>query len=559
VSYDTSASGDKLTGQFSSAFDTPFSIVVWAKRAPTDWNNTSDEHFVQLNDDETDNGDAHSVHTRAVADNVAARSWTPGGTARNAEYNFADGTYDDTWVCIIGVWVSDTDRRIYIENSSNVGTNTEDDSSSALVDYIAVGGSTHSNFQQLDGLLAEVAIFDKALSTAEIDALQTASETGPPPNSVAPTDCIGYWPMKIDQSTHADQSGNGGPTLTVQSSAPWSSDHPTIVTGTINTRTLTDVTNVSDPADIATLTKERASNSNVDLLADAIFLHVAHARLMQENLSLNDQYVIEQNLQRALANTVSMDEALAILRKSFREVSEIVSLDDALISKNIYGRIQSDLISFTDTDRQSIARQQRLVDEINATDFFQKTVTVGLGQKIFAVLLDQLVVIDNVVPVKLGTIVRQVTDTIAVDEFIALSYFRQRLLAEGVSIEDATLVSRRRNQIDASDSIGVTDANDNVKRRARELSDNTLALVDNLATEVIKHRTLFINLEIDEGDVEIIDFNYIDVTDNVIAVRAARHNSETLSDSIGVIDFIDKETGTLKQPAVCIDHGIEAQ
>jgi hypothetical protein len=76
------------------------------------------------------------------------------------------------------------------------------------------------------------------------------AETGVPPNSIAPNDCIGYWPLDTDQANHADQSGNGGPTLAVQSDAPFSSDHPTIQSiqfGEIFNRVLKENTVITDP------------------------------------------------------------------------------------------------------------------------------------------------------------------------------------------------------------------------------------------------------------------------------------------------------------------------
>ena len=326
MSYDTSASGDKLTGQFSTAFDEPFSIVVWSKRAPTDWSNAASEFFVNLNDDEADLNDGHGIHTLGTPDNVSARSWTPGGSARNANYAFADGTYDDTWVCIIGVWTNDTDRKIYIENSSQVGTNTEDDASSALVEYIAVGGAVHLDFNQLDGLCAEVAIFDKALSTAEIDALQTAAETGPPPNSVAPSSCIGYWSLDTDQATHADQSGNGGPTLTVQSSAPYSADHPTIAGGVFPAGLTTE----TSTAFAVGLAKDKAVGLAEEIDSSLIVVPAGLGAPVALSVEVDTALVVIANLGSGLGVITEADSSLTATPMKEFDAVKGVGTDEAL-------------------------------------------------------------------------------------------------------------------------------------------------------------------------------------------------------------------------------------
>jgi hypothetical protein len=51
----------------------------------------------------------------------------------------------------------------------------------------------------------------------------------------------------------------------------------------------------------------------------------------------------------------------------------------------------------------------------------------------------------------------------------------------------------------------------------------------------------------------------VSVTDDMIVTRAARLNSAVIADTISLVDFIDKETGTLLPISVCIDHGIEVQ
>ena len=239
MSYDTSAANDKLTGTFGASFTYPFTIVAWTKKSASEWADTSDDKLVMINEDTADINSGHALINRGVADNVAAATYRESDGGRFiAEESFTDGTYDDTWVVVVGIFAASNDRKVYIENSTNEGLNTSNITTNNVIE-IAVGGTTQSGFQQWNGLVAEVAVFDKELSGAEINALQTTTDaepgnsSGPPPNTVAPANCIGYWSLSTDQATHADESGNGGPTLTVESSAAFDSDHPTIVTGGI--------------------------------------------------------------------------------------------------------------------------------------------------------------------------------------------------------------------------------------------------------------------------------------------------------------------------------------
>jgi hypothetical protein len=228
MSYDTSANSDKITGSFSSPLTYPFSIVAWTKKTAAQWADTTDDKLVHMQDEGASGlNHTHGIINKGVADNVSAASWNASAARVQADEPFTDGTYDSKWVCVIGIWAAADDRRIYIEEYANEGLGTSSTSAN-LPDNIAVGGAVSSSFQQWNGLVAEVAVFDKALTESEINALQTSEGAGPPPNSVASSNCIGYWSLDTDQGTHSDESGNGGPTLTVESSAPFSSDHPTI-------------------------------------------------------------------------------------------------------------------------------------------------------------------------------------------------------------------------------------------------------------------------------------------------------------------------------------------
>lgn len=335
--------------------------------------------------------------------------------------------------------------------------------------------------------------------------------------------------------------------------------------GEVINRVLTETTVITDPVPGSLLKKERAANSNVDLLVDAMFLYTAHARLVQDNFSVGDQYVIGQNLDRALSEAVSVEDALAIFHRSFREISEVISLDDALLAKNIYGRVQADLLSLVDTSRQSITRSQLLPDGFAPTDLFQKVVTIGEVSQTFVVLLDDLVFVDDVVPIKKGNLVRQQTDTISVDEFIALSTLRQSLFVETLLVEDSLAFGRTKNQLDANDSLVVTDNDASFKKRNRSVVDGFADTQDNLIQQIIRGHALLDDVQMTDSIAvksfrlfDVILADDIDIADDIEFQKTGIVKKQ-LSDALLLTDSDWFETGSTLQPSVEIQHGIEAQ
>ena len=231
MSYDFAGSDRWIGGpgdEFSSTFDVPLSLVCWVKCTAAQWANTSKDWCLYFGDDFTGNNNsiilAKSVGT---ADEVTISARTT--SDNNASETHPDGTYDDTWVMIAGVFTSDTLRDVYVEDAANTGQATGERIIGAVLDSIKIGGDADGG-NNFAGLIAHPAIFDVALTTANIDDLQTAAETGIRPNTVDSANCIAYYPLTVDQSTHADQSGNSGPTLTVNN-AVFSSDNPIVPSG----------------------------------------------------------------------------------------------------------------------------------------------------------------------------------------------------------------------------------------------------------------------------------------------------------------------------------------
>ena len=233
ASYDGFATSVGLRGTFSSTYTYPFTLVAWVNCSATGWADTTNDTLVDWNDGIISDADsAMLLKGGGAADQVKARAQdtNTSGTGQ-AVQTFTDGTYDGLWVPVVARYTSAIDRHACIESSSNCTQNTTSRAITAL-DVLSVG-----NDATLVGLwlqncqIAEVAVFDVALTNGEIDNLQSSSETGPTPCSVRSGDCIGYWSLDTDQATHADEGPNSGPSLSEIGAVTFNADHPTITSG----------------------------------------------------------------------------------------------------------------------------------------------------------------------------------------------------------------------------------------------------------------------------------------------------------------------------------------
>lgn len=226
MSYLFNSSNENLDGTFSSGFNVPISIVCWIKVGAASWAETNKDWIVIFSDNFTDSNNSVVLSKTIGNPDEVIASTRDASSDSNAQEQHPDGTYDDTWVMIAGVFTSTVLRDVYVEDSANTGQATAEKILVNPLDSLRICGQM-SGFNFMTGRIAEPAIFDVALTTAMIDDLQTGAQQGIRPNLVDPTNCIGYWRLKKNQASHPDESGNGGPTLTVNG-ATWSDQHPQI-------------------------------------------------------------------------------------------------------------------------------------------------------------------------------------------------------------------------------------------------------------------------------------------------------------------------------------------
>lgn len=128
-----------------------------------------------------------------------------------------------TWTLITAVFESTTSRHIY-KNGGGKVTGTTTVSGSFTPDRTGMAAIVRAAASSLSTLeLAHVAVWNKALSDAEVASLYVSSETGIYPNEVASGNCVAYWPLEgttdpePDDVASFDMTLSGGPT---QSTGP---------------------------------------------------------------------------------------------------------------------------------------------------------------------------------------------------------------------------------------------------------------------------------------------------------------------------------------------------
>ena len=193
-------------------------------------------------------------------------------------------------------------------------------------------------------------------------------------------------------------------------------------------------------------------------VAEFVFLHAAFGRIVAENFSVNDSLLIMQDLDRVLEETVQITDAIVLVHEFFRQTVDVLATSDGF--------------------QKQIVRDGDIVSD--------------------KVLSEDIQILDSRIVTVSGIHVRQLTDTISINEMVEL--LNTKVKDEALTILDASDLIRYMNRV----------------------------LIDD-----------------------------IDVVDDRIVGRGALTSTRTLTDSISLIDLIDIEFTSGKSRAGKILHGIE--
>jgi hypothetical protein len=240
VSYLFDATTEKMTGQFTTALDctaaggdgNSVTVAMFFKMANHPASG-SKYYFTLANNTSTAVSCVSLAHSATDDRWVVIIEDTASSSAGSPGYTDTGGTFDGLWVGWVGQLITETDRNIYVKDIGNV-INDGDSSVIDTMTHITVndspvrGGSGGNDAHNI----AEVAIWDTALSTADI----TSYLSGIAASGINPTRLRGYWPLDTDRDTEQtilneglDSTGD----LTFVGVPTYSADHPTITSGSI--------------------------------------------------------------------------------------------------------------------------------------------------------------------------------------------------------------------------------------------------------------------------------------------------------------------------------------
>lgn len=224
MSYAFDGSNDTMSGTFASTYADPITLAMFIKVAAHPL--ATDTIFTLGNSNSVDS-DNYQLRTNTTDNQWRASTVTSTPAFINAVVTV---DIDGVWAGYVGVFTNGSLRDIYVQAIGNTNQNTTA-ASPAITDalqFIRVGENMAGTNDFGPGNLAELAIWNAALTTQEItDYLAGRSAT-----EIAPSNLIGYWPLSASNATQANEGIDAGGDLTV-TGATFDADHPTITFSTV--------------------------------------------------------------------------------------------------------------------------------------------------------------------------------------------------------------------------------------------------------------------------------------------------------------------------------------
>jgi hypothetical protein len=223
ASYTFDGTNDQLKGVLATQRADPLTLACWVKSTP----DGTQDVFLQIGVGSSGN-DTYSIRTSSAAQQYRVTSIDNAAGASQAQIS---GNYDATWVALVGVITSDSSRTAYLDEPNVTAVNnTATRTVANTLDDISIGEGL-DDAGDVNGLIAECAIWVGVLESAEIQAY---SEGTAAPFVADTEELIGYWPMATDTGgTVANQGSDTGGDLTASGNAAFNADHPTITGGSV--------------------------------------------------------------------------------------------------------------------------------------------------------------------------------------------------------------------------------------------------------------------------------------------------------------------------------------
>ena len=195
---------------------TPCTMACWFKKT-TDQASTA--YLISINESAATNAELALRITTSPHNLVA----TARASGSSVVVNSSSGTSADVWYHGAAVFASSTSRTVYLNATGNSAT---DGANATGLGIVTVGSNNRASSPgaYFDGAMAHVAIWNVALSSAEIAQLYN-SGIGLDPRSVRPDKLAAYWPLL---NNDGDQDYWGNFHLTA-SGSPTYAQHPPVL------------------------------------------------------------------------------------------------------------------------------------------------------------------------------------------------------------------------------------------------------------------------------------------------------------------------------------------
>ena len=197
----TRTSSMSLTGTNPISGATPLTMACWTNLVSI---GSPDQLVMGLFNNGVNNLNAQVIVYNNTGNTFDARTYD-GSSNSSSNGAFA---VQNVWVHVAAVFAAANSRTIYVNGSSG-GANTTSRTPTGI-NSVAIGGAIDSTPDRyLGGKVMEAAIWDAALTAAEI--LELALAMAPP--AVRPGNLVSYWPLHGNNSPEPDLVGGFNLTL----------------------------------------------------------------------------------------------------------------------------------------------------------------------------------------------------------------------------------------------------------------------------------------------------------------------------------------------------------
>lgn len=215
MSYSFDGVNDTMTGAFTSTYADPVTLACFIK--VTD--HLVNDALVGLGNSNSTVNDSYQLRSTGTDNQWGAVSIGAAGSTSTATNVL---NIDGVWAGIVGKFSGDALRDVYVQALANTGQSTESRAVADVLQFVRLGES-FAGALDFTGLMAEVAIWNSALSDADI----TSYLAGTAASQISAANLIGYWPLSASNATQANEGVDTGGDLTV-AGATFNADHPTI-------------------------------------------------------------------------------------------------------------------------------------------------------------------------------------------------------------------------------------------------------------------------------------------------------------------------------------------